>query len=330
MRFSLLLINFIAIILPINAQPIQPIEHRTESQLETLYHTKSLKQKQRIENRLQWLTTQNLNKPYILFPLGEGLTGKYDQQPRYRLDGFDCNTFVTTQLALALSDSPRTFEQCMDKLRYHTKKICFLGRNHFTSIDWNRSNQSLGVLHDITKNIKTGHNKAIYKSAVGIIDKANWYKHTSAQRIKLLQAPSSEIKARTHALEQAGQVYKPQKAIIDYLPTEALIDKHGQLKMDIVKQIPNGSIMEIIRPNWNLHDKIGTNLHVSHMGFVFWQNDMPYFLHASSESKKVVMVPLQMYFKKIKKSPTIKGVNIQIVPFLELAQSPCLKPEAKE
>lgn len=325
MRFCLFLINLIVVILPLNAEPIHPTEQQTQFQLEKLYHTDAFNHKQRIDNRLEWVARENLSKPYILFPLGEGLTGIYDQQPRYRLDGFDCDTFVTTQLALALSNSPQTFKHCMDTLRYHGKRISFLNRNHFTSIDWNRSNQRLGVLKDITRDIKGENNKQLYKTAVGIIDKASWYQHTSANRIKLVGAPRSQIKARTYALQQAGKVFKPEKATIDYLPTGTLIDKNGQLKMAIVKQIPNGAIMEIVRPNWNLRDKIGTNLYVSHMGFVFWQNGTPYCLEASSEYKKVVAVPLQSYLQQMRKSPTIKGANFQIVPFKELAQSPCLK-----
>lgn len=325
MRFSFIIINLIAVILPINAQPVHPIEQKTESMLEKLYHTDALKQKQRIDSRLQWLTEKNLNKPYILFPLGEGLTGSYDQQPRYRLDGFDCGTFVTTQLALALSDSPQTFKQCIDKIRYHSKKVCFLGRNHFTSIDWNRSNQRFGILQDITKNIKGDNNQVLYKTATGVIDKAGWYKHTSLNRIKLFETTRSETKARAHDLKRAGKVFKPQQSIVNYLPTDSLIDNYGQLNMEVIKQIPNGAIMEIVRPNWNLREKIGTNLQISHLGFIFWQDDEPYFRHASSESKKVVNVPLKSYLQDIRKSATIKGVNIQVVPFVDLAQSPCLK-----
>jgi len=88
--------------------------------------------------------------------------------------------------------------------------------------------------------------------------------------------------------------------------------------------------MEIVRPNWNLQDKIGTNLHISHLGFIIWQDNQPYFRHASSESKKVVNVSLKSYLKDMLKSPTIKGVNIQIVPFDDLAQSPCVKHAVDE
>ncbi|WP_367607062.1 N-acetylmuramoyl-L-alanine amidase-like domain-containing protein [Legionella sp. W05-934-2] len=324
MRFSLLIINLIAVILPVYSQPVHPIEQKTETILEKLYHTDAFKQKQRIEARLQWLSNNYLSKPYILFPLGEGITGEYDQQPRYRLDGFDCETFVTTQLALALSNSPQSFKQCIDKMRYHGNTICYLRRNHFTSIDWNRSNQRLGLLQDITREIHGNNQQKLYKTAVGSIDKASWYQHISSDRIKLFETTRSEIKARMHALKNAGKVFKPQKAIVDYIPTESLLDKNDELNMKVVRQIPNGAIMEIVRPNWNLRDKIGTNLHISHLGFIFWHDNHPYFLHASSESKKVVKVPLKTYLHEMKKSPTIKGINLQVVPFSNINESPCI------
>ena len=328
MRFSLLIFNLIAVILPINAQPVHPIEQKTESMLEKLYDTVAFTQNQRIDNRLKWLTEKHLDTPYILFPLGEGLHGAYDQQPRYRLDGFDCGTFVSTQLALALSNNPQTFKQCIDKIRYHGKKTCFLVRNHFTSLEWNRSNQRNGFLRDITRSITGNNGKPLFQTSTAVIDKASWYQRTSQNRIKLFETPRSEVKARIHDLKKAGKMFKPQKADIDYIPTSALMNDKGQLAMPIVKQIPNGAIMEIVRPNWNLKDKIGTNLHISHLGFVFWQENVPYFRHASSETQKVVNVTLQSYLQEMQKSPTVKGVNIQIVPFEELAKSPCIPQKA--
>ena len=83
--------------------------------------------------------------------------------------------------------------------------------------------------------------------------------------------------------------------------------------MQIIKQIPNGAIVEIIRPNWDLYKVIGTNLNVSHLGFVVWEKDKPYFIHASSDKLMVVKTPLIEYLNIARDNPTIKGINIQII-----------------
>ncbi len=83
--------------------------------------------------------------------------------------------------------------------------------------------------------------------------------------------------------------------------------------MYLFKQIPNGAIIEIVRPNWDLTKQIGTHLNISHLGFAFWQQGNLIFRHASSEARQVTETPFIHYLKKAKKSPTIKGINIQVL-----------------
>src|SRR3990167_2417734 len=71
---------------------------------------------------------------------------------------------------------------------------------------------------------------------------------------------------------------------------------------------------EIVRPNWNLREKIGTNLHVSHLGFAIRKKSGElFFRHASSENKCVVEILLSDYLKNVLDSPTIKGINVQVM-----------------
>nr|WP_277619301.1 N-acetylmuramoyl-L-alanine amidase-like domain-containing protein [Legionella norrlandica] len=77
--------------------------------------------------------------------------------------------------------------------------------------------------------------------------------------------------------------------------------------------MPNGAIIEIVRPNWDLRKEIGTALNISHLGFAIWINDKLYFRQASSQYGKVIDVPLIDYLDKARSSPTIKGINIQVV-----------------
>ncbi len=70
-------------------------------------------------------------------------------------------------------------------------------------------------------------------------------------------------------------------------------------------------MVEIVRPNWNLHDKIGTNLDISHMGFSVRKNGVLYFREASLIDKKVIDIPLADYLKNYLHSPTVKGIHLE-------------------
>jgi len=78
----------------------------------------------------------------------------------------------------------------------------------------------------------------------------------------------------------------------------------------IQKQIPDGSIIEIVRPNWDLTKEIGTHLHISHLGFAFRTHQGLVFRNASSTLHKVADVPLDQYLQEASKNPTIKGIMV--------------------
>jgi len=95
-----------------------------------------------------------------------------------------------------------------------------------------------------------------------------------------------------------------------------------QLNNFIFNQLPELFILEIVRPNWDLTEKIGTHLNVSHLGFAFKKkskpenkNDQWIFRHASSEEKKVVDVSLENYLKRYLHHETVKGINVQEILF---------------
>lgn len=101
--------------------------------------------------------------------------------------------------------------------------------------------------------------------------------------------------------------------MIPYIPLGQLINHQGQLNTYLLKQIPSGAIIEIVRPNWHLKEIIGTDLDISHLGFAFWKNNILYFRQASSTEHKVVDLPLLTYLNEASKNPTIGGINVQII-----------------
>ena len=78
--------------------------------------------------------------------------------------------------------------------------------------------------------------------------------------------------------------------------------------------VSDACVVEIVRPDWNLKDKIGTNLNVSHVGFAIRdENGECQFRHASEINKCVVDVSLISYLQQRLHSPTVKGINLQAV-----------------
>ncbi len=81
--------------------------------------------------------------PYEKHPLGEG-EGP-DPQPRFRLDAFDCQTFVETALALGEAEDERAAHAILDDIRY-AGAPSFVQRNHYMMSQWVPSNLSKGYL----------------------------------------------------------------------------------------------------------------------------------------------------------------------------------------
>ncbi|KTD27930.1 MULTISPECIES: N-acetylmuramoyl-L-alanine amidase-like domain-containing protein [Legionella] len=278
-----------------------------------LYHSLEHVSNPDMANRLDVISAQFLGKPYILGALGEGTKAHFDQEPRYRIDGFDCDTYVTTVLALALANDQQGFKQCMMKVRYKDGKVSFITRNHFTSLDWNPNNQQQGFIKDITETFRDKDNKSVAEIATALIDKPSWYQHFTDKNIHLNPSDDNERSKRLAELKERGSKLPKQLAQVPYLPFTALFDAQGNPNQFLFAQIPNASIIEIVRPNWDLREQIGTNLNVSHLGFAFWKGGVLYFRQASSKFGHVVEVPLIDYLHEALSSPTIKGINVEVI-----------------
>ncbi len=287
---------------------VSKIQVSSDQAVRKFYHQQQGIMRQPLSSRIVLIAQQFLQKPYELGALGEGPNGYFDQYPLYRLDAFDCETYVDTVLALALGNNLESFKQLMRQIRYHKGRISFTERNHFISLDWNPHNQAQGFISDITQSIYAA--PSIGKAW---INKPAWYHHVAAKRVRLAEASLKETKRRIRLLEEQGAAYKAQYACMPYIPLSALFDQHDKPNKALFARIPQGAILEIVRPNWNLTEAIGTHLNVSHLGFVMHENNEVYFLQASSTSHQVAKVKLIDYLREAKKSPTIRGINLQIV-----------------
>ncbi len=272
-----------------------------------------------LTKRIRYFSQLLLDKPYALTALGEGMQGQFDQAPLYRLDAFDCQTYVETVLALAFADSEQRFKHCIQHIRYANGNIDYTQRHHFTSPDWNGYNQRQGLLQDITTTIVDQHQHPIARYAETVIDPANWYQHFEISKIRLCAATPDLAKKRLHQLQQLGQSMTMKTSKIAYIPIQALTtqDKNSRYILD---QIPDGAIIEIVRPNWDLTKAIGTHLNVSHIGFAIREQGDVYFYNASSLAGKSFKLSLADYLISMLPQPSIQGINIQIVLPTSLCQ----------
>ncbi|HLB55703.1 MAG TPA: N-acetylmuramoyl-L-alanine amidase-like domain-containing protein [Coxiellaceae bacterium] len=245
-----------------------------------------------------------LEKPYITNPQGEGTDAEFDSAPLYRFDGFDCVTFVNNILALSLSHNLSEFQKKLLQINYYHAEAKYENRFHFMSLDWNPQNRKNNIVRDVTCEILDEKKNPIAIFAEGEIDKPNWF----------LKKSENETDARKKLLKKYSEKFKKEIARIAYLPLTTLFDSAKNPREFIFNQIPHESIIEIVRPNWNLREKIGTNLHVSHLGFAIRKKSGElFFRHASSENKCVVEILLSDYLKNVLDSPTIKGINVQVM-----------------
>lgn len=268
--------------------------------------------------RIILIGLQFLTQPYELGALGEGEKGYFDQYPLYRLDAFDCETFVETVMALALAKDLTNFHHTLKQIRYHLGHISFTDRNHFTCIDWNPNNQQAGFIRDITANVLAQSKLGKPAIAKALINKPNWYQHVAEKRVRLSHATKKEVQKRITLLEQKGSMLKGAEASVPYIPFNVLFDTNGKPNKTLFANFPHGAILELVHSDWDLTSKIGTYLIVSHMGFVMRENNRLYFLQASSLSHQISKTPLIEYLQKAKKtSSSMVGINLQEIKPLD-------------
>lgn len=288
-------------------------EKQANSSIKELYHRLNSMPNNSMSERIDWISGQFLGVPYLLGSLGEGPKAFYDQFPQYRVDAFDCDTYVNTVLSLALANSLVSFQQCIKNTRYKNGVVSYIQRNHFTGLDWNQNNQQMGLLKDITLNFKDQNHQPVAKMAEAVINKPKWYAYKTIDTIRLENTNQETAEKRLTELKNKGSKLEITSERVPYLPLTTLFPEKNKPDMHLFAQIPNGAIIEIVRPNWDLSQKIGTALNISHLGFAIRYRGQLYFREASLEYGKVVDVPLIEYLEKALNSPTIKGINVQVL-----------------
>jgi hypothetical protein len=261
--------------------------------------------------KLKFISSFWLNRPYMLYCLGEGAQGEFDQRPIYRTDAFDCETLVDTTLAVAHSNDLASFNKNILNIRYHDNQTDFTHRNHFTNIEWNPSNQKQGYVKDITLNIRYQGKPIAIKNQI-TINKGQWYQKMSDKRVQLCDDDSNLKQQKLMQLRAKSKHFGKAISTLYYIPIQSMFDKNEQPIASIFSQIPNGTIIQIVTPDSHTEDKVGTDLDISHMGFAFWENNDLYFRNASLLEQKVIDIKLSDYLKRYIHNPTIKGIHLEL------------------
>lgn len=219
----------------------------------------------------------------------------------YDLARLDCVTYVEVVLALVktepdsdLSMFITQFENLLRMIHYANGKPTYLARNHIHCLDWIENNKF--ILDDITRTISNN-----YQLAITTIDKLSWLKRQKPAQ-NLIEFPAA-----------VADLLPLKESQVPYITTEDLLENYQHY----VNIFPEYSVVNIVRPNWDLTEKIGTHLNISHLGFAIKEYETGAtkaknikFYHATSEKLKVVQETLDVYMQRQQASPTIRGINV--------------------
>lgn len=249
-----------------------------------------------LNNQVSIIVNQLIDTPYD----GTGGTGEgdwqpnslvyrggavhLDQNPVYRMDRFNCQTFVQTVLALLFSKDINEFDQRLIKISYgaaFSKDIIrYYNRNHFVDGDFNRINHKNGVLKNVTSAIAP----YFVKTTNSIIDREQWFMEQQKKIVPLITVFSKKngllMLNRLKTYDRYFSDFSHQPLSIDYLPKNQLVmqreDGSYQENKKLFESIPTPAIMEVIcdTKKWyenkkNIKELIGTELNVSHLGILY-------------------------------------------------------------
>lgn len=247
------------------------------------------------KERLQILAEFFLNNQYGPWANGSGIETLDDLN--YDLSILDCVTYVEVVLALFKVEPPasyaafvKSFENMLCHIHYANGKPNFISSNHFFCVDWIENNKYL--VEDITTSLTKN-----FKVAETIIDKLTWFKRHNVNK-NMTEDFVANIK----------QQLAPVTSRVPYIETKELLTEYPRF----VTAFPEYSLVTLVRPNWDIVERIGTHLNISHVGFAI-KDQANYelkFFHSTVEKSKVVQETLDSYMQRHQDGPTIRGISV--------------------
>ncbi|MFZ0219479.1 MAG: N-acetylmuramoyl-L-alanine amidase-like domain-containing protein [Candidatus Aquirickettsiella sp.] len=274
----------------------------TQVRDETVKYLISLNRNYPIQQRIEIQSAALLNIPYLEGSLGEGIKGRYDQNPLYRFDYFDCETYVDTVIALALSKNLPDFRNKINQIRYRQGNVSFIQRNHFPSADWIPNNKRKGYIHEL--NYLIADQKArVIKTQINL---RNWYRNLTTDSIQIpYLSPQQKEALLVQLKKEGGTLYKSKSVSMPYIPAVDLLQNSG-----LRQRIPTGSLIFFVGHDSYLSSRIGTPMNVLHMSFAIWNNGQLYCRMASSKAGRMLDVLFLDYLKTYLLRGTLDGISV--------------------
>ncbi len=257
--------------------------------------------------RLDFFSSTFLGLPYGKNgPLGEGPGARYDQDPLYRFDTFDCTTLIETVLALARARTVGEFETTLDLIRYEDGDVDYLKRNHFTDLQWIPETIRQGQLSESTHLLAPAGD---LKLAQALINFPGWLRAHTLNQIIVPEASTAERQAILEELRERGNEFSVELAQVPYVSIKTILENPS-----LLDRLPEVTVVNFVRPNWDLTASAGTHLNISHQGFLFRKGMKVILRHASTQGK-VEDVSFLEYLEIFRNHPTLKGVHILSIPY---------------
>jgi hypothetical protein len=224
-----------------------------------------------------------------------------EELPLFSIANFDCVTFVETVLAIHISNNFNNFLENIKKIRYKDANMDFFNRNHFMTVDWEKNNSWL--LENYTENYPVVKSKSIE------VNKKNWI---IAQHHALF-----EYLKNNDDLKKLDE-FEVYNGDIKYISVDEVINNK-----DFYKNMPAESIVFIIKDFSKIKKDFGTELDVSHVGFLFRKknelrkyfkfldDEKLIFIHSSVIRGKITSQNFVTYITDMtEKSKNLEGIVI--------------------
>jgi hypothetical protein len=251
--------------------------------------------------RLEAVSQFYLGRPYLDDILGEGADSYYDTDPLSDTRGFNCTTYVETVIAAARSCNDATYLTQLNLIRYRDGVVDFWERNHFTDGDWNPNAIHHGLLQDIT--VAIGGDATMQAEAY--VNRPAWAAQLSLSRVSERGITPEERQARLEELRARGVARTRAETVrVPYIPKDLIFQNPA-----VLAAVPAGTLVNIVRPNWNMEAAIGTRLNIAHQGLLFWRGDTLIIRHAALSNGRVADESLVAYLTRIN-GPSLGGVQL--------------------
>jgi hypothetical protein len=276
---------------------------------------------------LERVSAPLVGKPYQLGPLGEG-----DTLPLYRLDVFDCTTFVETVMANAFcypAGRAECLEREMEQIRYRGKIPAFRDRNHVPELDWLPNNEHRGFLKDLHATLFPGE----WREAVPKFDRAAWlalkgeinpgpnpkpvplhYIAVSFFFSKKLLTPQEEkaLGAKLTASDEVagGETDKDEAARIKFRGELTYLRAAYEPIEERLQQIPPGTVLNLVHAPLKDPKKAKVTPLITHQGLIVRGKDGLRIRHAAPNVGHVSDQPLADYLLRYVRSANYRGISL--------------------